>query len=432
MKPIDAGIEREILDAVESGFEEQVALTQALVRLPSLRGQEHTAQDFVFADLRRRGYAMDRWTIDVADIKGHPGFSPVSIDYSNTINVVGTHRPREESGRSLILNGHMDVVPTGPDDMWADPPFSARRDGDWLYGRGAGDMKAGLVANIHALDALRQLGYQPAATVHLQSVVEEECTGNGALACLVRGYKADAAIIPEPEDDRLVRANTGVIWFQIKVRGAPVHVREAGKGANAIEAAYRLIQALREMETAWNARQGEHRHFEDLDHPINLNVGKIAGGDWASSVPAWCTFDVRVSIYPGVRAADAAREIEACVKDAAKADAFLAANPPEVEYNGFFAEGYALEEGSEAETTLVRAHARSFGSDLEAFVTPGYLDARVFMLYGDTPCLVYGPYSENIHAFDERVSLPSVKRITGTIALFIAQWCGLERLADRA
>ena len=260
-------------------------------------------------------------------------------------------------------------------------------------------------------------------------MTEEECTGNGALSCLVRGYKAAAALIPEPEDDKLVRANVGVIWFRVHVRGMPVHVREAGAGANAIEAAYRLIQGLRELEADWNRRQGEHRYFEDLDHPINLNVGKIEGGDWASSVPAWCSFDCRIALYPGVDPREAAKEIEACIRGTSRDDAFLSNHPPEVEYNGFFAEGYVLEEGSAAEETLARAHAKSYGASLESFVTPGYLDGRVFVLYDDCPCLVYGPYSENIHGFDERVSLSSVKRVTGSIALFIAEWCGLERLA---
>mgnify|MGYP003316893691 CR=1 FL=1 len=72
-------------------------------------------------------------------------------------------------------------------------------------------MKAGLCANLAALDALKTLGWQPAARVHVQSVTEEECTGNGALSALVRGYRADAALIPEPEENMLVRANTGVI-----------------------------------------------------------------------------------------------------------------------------------------------------------------------------------------------------------------------------
>ncbi|MEM7225424.1 MAG: ArgE/DapE family deacylase [Pseudomonadota bacterium] len=419
----------DILAAVETGFAEQVDFTQDLIRHPSLRGQEHTCQDFLFGALRDRGYAMDRWAIDVDEIRNHPGFSPVKVDYDNAINVVGTHRPREESGRSLILNGHVDVVPTGPLDMWTRPPFEPWIKGDWLYGRGGGDMKAGLAANIFALDALRRLGCQPAATVYIQSVTEEECTGNGALSCLARGYRADAALIPEPEDDMLVRANVGVIWFRVHVRGSPVHVRDAGAGANAIEACFPLMEALHGLEAAWNERKSAHRHFQDLAHPINLNIGKIAGGDWASSVPAWCTFDCRIAIYPGVDPRDAAREIEAAIREASQKVPFLANNPPEVEWNGFFAEGYVLEEGTEAERTLGRAHAQAYGKSLESFVTAGYLDGRVFVLYGDCPALVYGPTSENIHAFDERVSLSSLKRVTGSIALFISEWCGLEATA---
>jgi acetylornithine deacetylase len=312
--------------------------------------------------------------------------------------------------------------------MWTTPPFEPRRDGDWLYGRGSGDMKAGLAANLFAVEALKRLGYRPAATLYQQSVVEEECTGNGALSCLVRGYRADAAIITEPEDDKLVRANVGVLWFQLKVRGLPVHVREAGSGENAIEAAFKLIAALRRLEADWNARKSRFRHFETLAHPINFNVGKIAGGDWASSVPAWCTLDCRIAIYAGIEPADAAREIEDCVRTAAQSVRYLANNPPEVVFNGFFAKGYVLEEGSAAEAVLQRAHRTSYGADLESFVTPGYLDGRVFVIYGDMPCLVYGPYSEAIHGFDERVSLPSVKKVTGAVALFVAEWCGLERI----
>lgn len=428
LPPLDPDLTAQILGAVEAGFEDQIAFTQALTRFPSLRGQEHTAQDFLFQELRGRGYAMDRWAVDVDDICDHPGFSPVTVDYTNAINVVGTMRPETETGRSLILNGHMDVVPTGPAEMWARPPFDPHRDGDWLYGRGVADMKAGIAANVFAVDALKRLGYRPAATLYQQSVVEEECTGNGALACLVRGYQADAAIIPEPEDDMLVRANVGVLWFRVRVRGRPVHVRDAGAGANAIEAAYRLIAGLRDLETRWNAQKGAHRYFEDVDHPINFNVGRIEGGDWASTVPAWCDFDCRIAIFPGTAAADAAREVEDHIRQVSAEVPFLANNPPEVIFNGFFAEGYVLEEGSAAEDTLARAHMASYDKPLQSFVTPGYLDGRVFVIYGDTPCLVYGPYSESIHGFDERVSLASVKRVTGTIALFIAQWCGLERI----
>ena len=87
------------------------------------------------------------------------------------------------------------MVPEGPYEMWSRNPFDPAIEGDWMYGRGGADMKAGIVANIFAMDAIRNLGYQPAARVHIQSVVEEECTGNGALACLVRGYNAEASAL---------------------------------------------------------------------------------------------------------------------------------------------------------------------------------------------------------------------------------------------
>jgi acetylornithine deacetylase len=426
--PLDETLAAKILKAVDDGFDDQKAFTQKLIRYPSVRGQEHTAQDFIHKALSERGYAMDRWAIDEAAIKDHPGFSPVTVSYENAINVVGTHRPRVETRRSLILNGHIDVVPTGPENMWTRPPFEPWIDGDWMYGRGSADMKAGLVANISALDALRSLGFQPASTTYIQSVTEEECTGNGALSALLRGYRADAAIIPEPEDDKLVRANTGVIWCRVHLRGRPVHTRVAGSGFSAIDGAYTLMAALRELAEQWNAEKDRHPYFDDVDHPINVVFGKIEGGDWASMVPAWCWFDVRIAIYPGVHAKDAAREIEACLRAAAQNDPVLANNPPKVEYTGFFAEGYVLEEGSDAEHTLAKAHLCSYGSKLESFVTPGYLDGRVFVLYDDCPCLVYGPYSENIHGIDERVSLSSLKRVTGSVALFIAHWCGLEEI----
>lgn len=425
---IASDLAQAILDSVDEGFARQLDTTAELVRMPSLRGQEHTAQDYVFHQLKSRGYAMDRWAIDVDDIKHHPGFSPVSVSYENAVNVVATHHPKQEQGRSLILNGHIDVVPTGPVAQWTSPPFEPRIEDGWMYGRGAGDMKAGLVAEIYALDALRRIGYQPAATVYLQSVTEEECTGNGALACLVRGYRADAAVIAEPTHEHLTRGNMGVIWFQVKVQGRPVHVARATTGSNAIMAAYDLMLALKELEAKWNGQKSEHPRYADMEHPINLNIGKIAGGDWASSVPAWCTFDVRTSLYAGQKPADIAREIEDCLRAASRGHAFLANSPPEVVYNGFMAEGYILEEGSAAEDTLIRAHGRATSLDLESSMSPAYVDARVFMLYDDCPALVYGPQSESVHGFDERVDIESIRKVTGAMALFIADWCGLEAI----
>ena len=412
--------------AVDEGFDEQIAYTRKLVSYPSQRGEEFAIQDFMYRDLAARGFKMDRFDMDEAQLTAHEGGAPFSSDHSRAPIVVGIHHPKQETGRSLILQHHLDVVPVGPEDMWEQAPYGGSVVGDRMYGRGAGDMKAGAGANVFAFEALRRIGLQPAATVYLQSVVEEESTGNGAMQTFLRGYTADAVLIPEPEDNKLVRTCGGVLWFEVEVRGIPVHVREMGEGANAIDAAIRVIGALREIEAKWNAEKHQHPGYETEPKPINMNIGIIEGGDWGSSVPAWCRFQVRVSIYPGQKAQDKLREITAHVAQFARGDRFLAQNPPRVTQNGFNAEGYYLEPGSEAEAALARAHENAFGAPLETLTTPAYLDARVYALYNRVPTLCYGPVSRNIHGFDEYVSLESLRSVTKAMALFIADWCGTE------
>lgn len=429
---MDSEISNAILNAVDALFDRQVAFLTELGSHPSTRGNEQSAQDFMAAEMTARGYTVDRWAIRVEDIADLPGFSPVIGNYEDAVNVVGTHRCRARKGKSLILNGHVDVVPVGPLDMWSSPPFSPRVDADWMYGRGVGDMKAGLASNLFALDALAAAGFSPAADVHVQSVVEEECTGNGALACLQRGYRADAALIPEPFAEKLVEAQVGVLWFQVHLKGLPVHVAYAGRGSNAIEAAIPLIDALHRMEDRWNEPARRSRHYHDHSHALNLNIGRIAGGDWTSSVPAWCIFDVRMGLFPGQDMVAARREVEQVIADVASQHPFLRDSAPEIVSHGFFAEGYALADDTSENAALAiagleGAHRRVTGHALDRSAITATTDARFFGLYAGIPALVYGPRAKAIHGFDECVDLESMRRVTQTTALFIAEWCGLER-----
>ncbi|MBZ0261718.1 MAG: ArgE/DapE family deacylase [Hyphomicrobiales bacterium] len=422
-----------ILKAVDTVFDREVTFLSAFASHPSIRGNEQSAQAFMATEMAARGLMIDRWNVNVDDIAHLPGFSPVIGNYADAVNVVGTHQSRRRTGKSLILNGHVDVVPTGPLAMWDTPPFDPRIDDGWMYGRGTGDMKAGLASNLFALDALRHIGFAPAADVHLQSVVEEECTGNGALACLQRGYRADAVLIPEPFAETLVTAQLGVIWFQVHLKGIPVHVAHAGSGANAIEAAIPLIDSLHRMEARWNAPACRHAAYHAHAHALNLNIGKIAGGDWTSSVPAWCVFDVRMALFPGQSLDDAKREIEAVLSETAQAHAFLRNNAPEIVYHGFFAEGYVMADhktaaADQAVAALEDAHCSVTGAALDRVAITATTDARFFGLYADTPALVYGPRAEAIHGFNERVELASLHRVTQATALFIAKWCGLEKI----
>jgi len=214
------------------------------------------------------------------------------------------------------------------------------------------------------------------------------------------------------------------MWFQVKVRGRPAHVAYAGRGSNAIEACFPLIKALHEMEHRWNEKG--HPAFADTDHPINFVVSKIEGGDWTSSVPAWCTFDMRIGIFPGMDLADVRREVESTIAEAARKDNFLANSPPDIVYHGFQAEGYVLEPGTAAEKLLQQCHLAAHGKELGHRIFTGTTDARFFGLYAGIPGLVYGPTSHDIHAFDERVEIESIRLTTQAIALFIADWCGVK------
>jgi len=320
----------------------------------------------------------------------------------------------------LILNGHIDVVSPEPSSLWSGPPFEARRDGDWIYGRGAGDMKSGLVAIVGAVAGLRGLGLTPLGRVQLQSVVEEECTGNGAVACVLAGHTADAAVLTEPTRGAVWNAQVGVLWFQVRVVGLPAHAGDAPEGANAIEASVAVIEALRGLEEELNAVKPPP--YATYPHPINLNVGVIRGGDWPSTVAGECLTHFRLALFPGERVEDLKERVEETV-----AGVPLGSFRTEVLYDGFACEGYELAPDAPLVTGLLAAAERATGRRPPLFASTATTDARSFQLYGDTPAVCFGPIAENEHGVDERVHLPSVTETAQAIALFIRDWCGLTR-----
>jgi acetylornithine deacetylase len=424
----DAALLARLAAAVEANFEREVGFLAELVRFPSTRGNEAPLQDWMARQLAARGYGVDRYTLADVPLAQHPKASPmVEADPAKSVQVVATHRAADPTGRSLILQGHIDVVPEGPPEMWTYPPYSATiRDG-WMYGRGAHDMKSGVAAMVFAMDALRTAGLEPAADVHIQTVTEEESTGNGALSTLVRGYRAEAALVPEPTGGTITRAHTGTLWFRISVRGVPVHVAVAQSGTNAILSAYHLIQALQEHTKRINEEARSHPWYKDIESPLKFNPGIIRGGDWASSTPAWCEVDCRIGLLPGTDVAEAKAGVERCIAEAAKTDNFLANNPPTVTWHGFLADGYVLEPGTEAEAVLAAVHGQVFGEAMPARITTAVNDTRFYGLYFGIPGLCYGPKGEGAHAFDERTELAHLKKTTLAIAAFIADWCGTRQ-----
>jgi acetylornithine deacetylase len=410
----------QILAAVAAEEDAMVDLLEELVAAPTVLGHEESGQ----AVMRRAFGDMGMDPVDVplepAALERHPAAAPFSWDIAGKANIVATWEP-EAAGRSLILNGHIDVVSPEPTTLWSGEPFAPRRDGDWLYGRGAGDMKSGLAAMVGAVRGLQRLSARPLGPVQLQSVVEEECTGNGALACVLAGHTADAAILTEPTKGAIWNAQVGVLWFQVRVLGTPAHAGDAETGVNAIEASYAVIEALRALEAELNASKPPL--YAGYPHPINLNVGMISGGDWPSTVAGECVTSFRLACYPGDAVADLRERVEATVARVAAADPV---HRIEVGYDGFQCEGYELGQDDPLIIGLAYAARRVTGQSPPLFASTATTDARTFHLYGGTPAVCFGPNAENEHGVDERVHVPSVTETAQAIALFIADWCGLE------
>jgi acetylornithine deacetylase len=423
---LEQSFRERISDAIDASFDDQVALTAQFSAIPSTRGAEWPAQDFMAGQLRKRGYVVDDWQILMDDLRGLPDLGVIEHDFSRARTVVGTLKPAHETGRSIILQGHCDVVPPGPTTMWQNPPFQPIALDGWLYGRGAADMKAGTIAALYAVDAIRASGYSLKGRLHFQSVIEEESTGVGALSALQRGYRADCALLPEPTGQEFSDVCLGVIWFRLKVSGEPTHVSRAGEGFNAIKATTKIINALEDLEREWNERSATHPIYGRVTHPLNFNPGIIHGGDWASSVPSWCDVDCRIGLLPDWSVEQCQQEILDCVKNAAAKMPFLAGHPPEVQWSGFLSHGYVMRDEAIIRPILEEAHKAATKKPLERRLATSLNDARFYDRHFGIPAFCYGPVGERVHGFNERVNLQSLRETTKAIANFIALWCGVE------
>jgi len=419
-------IKKRVMEYIDDQKDDCSKFVQKLVQHPSTLGDEASIQQLMFETFLRMGLEVDRWEPDLHALSSLPGFSPVEWSYEGRPNVVGVLKSKTRTGRSLILNGHVDVVSPEPIGHWSHPPWEGSIEGGKLYGRGAADMKAGLAQIVFALKAIQNSGIQLNGDLILQSVIEEECTGNGTLACLNRDYRAHGALIPEPFGLNAIIAQVGVLWLRVKVKGMGAHVLGASKAVNAIEKAYTLIQALKDLENQFNEEE-VHPLYQSVDHPINFNVGIVRGGDWPSTVPSECIFEVRLSCFPGVSLEGVKNRIQNYLLEFSKKDHWLAQNPPEFKFYGFHAEGATFQEDNPIFEVLGEIHKQVTGNPLRHDVTTATTDARFFKLYYGIPVTCYGPSGGNLHGPDEFVDLESLIIGTQVIALFIMDWCGYER-----
>ena len=406
-------------DAIEARRDELVAIVAELVRRPSLLGHEAPAQAYVADHLRSSGMETEVWDLDEA-LKQHPEGGESGVPFAGRPNVAGTLLGAG-GGRSLILNGHIDVVSPEPVSAWTHDPWGAEIVGDRMYGRGAFDMKSGVALNVFLARLLRDLGIGLAGDLIVHSVIEEECTGTGALAASLR-HRADAAVVTEPECGGFTHAHLGVLWFKVAVTGKSWHAMQAWQGVNAISKTVPIIRALEELDRRLN----EERHpiWRDVEHPINLNIGVIQGGDWPSTVPGMCELRCRLGFYPGQTVQEMRATVEETVRVAAQEDAWLREHPPVVTYEGFKSSGSTVSLQEPSVRLLGDHHRRVTGGPMRPLVGTSINDMRYYNFAG-VPAGCYGAAGANGHAADEWLDLTSLVPTAQVLGGFIVDWCGI-------
>src|SRR5215211_6977363 len=205
MVELDDGLAEAIRGAVQAGREDAVSLLQELVCVPSVTGEEGAVGAVVGRAFSERGLDVDTWEATREETEPYREHIGEQSSYENRPNVAGTRRGTG-GGRSMLLNAHTDTVDPGDPAAWRGDPLSGALEGDLLYGRGSCDMKGGLVTHLVALDALSDRGLEPRGDVTVAATVGEENGGLGALSTVLRGYRADAAIITEQTRLALVPA----------------------------------------------------------------------------------------------------------------------------------------------------------------------------------------------------------------------------------
>lgn len=416
-----------VLDAVDGMQAQMMQLVGDVVRIPSISGTdaENDAQAFAAGVLDRGGFEVDHWPIDLDQLRSDPDFPGMEVDRREAWGLVG-RRPGNGDGATLMLNGHIDVVPIGDPEAWETQPFAADTRGDRLFGRGSCDMKAGLVAALWAAEAIRTADVRLRGDLLVASVQGEEDGGLGTFATLRRGWRADACVIPEPTSLAMIPANSGALTFRLRVRGQATHAARRTEGVSAIDAFWPIWRALAELERRRHEVVDPRMARWPLAHPIS--IGTVHAGDWASSVPDLLVAEGRFGVAVGESVAGARRSLEAAIAEACEGDPWLREHPVFVEWwGGQFASG-SIAADSDLVDRVGRAHRVATESDVapDVYGAPYGSDLRLLTGIGDIATLQYGPGDARLaHGPRESVPTHEVLVTARTLAALALDVCGV-------
>ena len=430
------GVAEQIIDALDTLESELIEAVSGAVRIPSINPR-YPGQ--VYADVVGGEGQVARY---MAELYAETGCETDVFGLEpGRENAVGVLRGRG-GGRSLIYNGHIDVVPPGPAEGWADgDPWSGRVDDGRIWGRGACDMKAGVVAQAFAIRALRAADVVLRGDVILEAVVGEEMMEHelGTTACIDRGYRADAALVSEasapPVPLAISPVTPGVMSFALSVEGKATHtsmrgetIRAGGYGAevgvNAIDKAFIVYEALRRLEDEWGLSK---RHPLFRPGHFTIAAGVFVGAPRTGLVPFFIPDSTRIEYivwyHPDDDPQSVRDEIEAQIAAAAATDTWLRTHPPAVEWLHHWPAS-AVDPSHPIVSATCRAHERASGGAATVNGFPAVEDAT-FLNQRDIPAISYGPGDLRVaHANDEHVVIDELLLATRTYALLAAEWCG--------
>jgi len=409
----------------------------SLITSRSDGGRETEVQDRSAGIMADAGMQVDRWWIDLEELRGHPAFS-CEVSRAEALGVVGviggsTDRTRREPElvvRDLILNGHVDVVPPGDLTHWTSSPWEATERGGAIYGRGAVDMKGGIACALGAVRALRDAGVRLSGRLILESVVGEEDGGLGTLAAITRGYRADGAIVMEPTQLSIVLAQAGCLDFRLMVRGKAGHGAMRWEGVSAIDkfvSVYRALMALERRRTAESLPAGVGMLFGEYPVPFPISIGTVRAGDWASTVPEVLVCEGRYGVMPGEAPESARESFEQALSSAAREDEWLRDHVPTVEWFGARYASASISRDSCLTAVVAAAHADvlseppqfravTYGADMGMLVSVGGMDA-----------LLYGPGDVRCaHRPDEHIETAALLKATRALVVAAMRFCGYD------
>jgi acetylornithine deacetylase len=392
-----------------------------LVRISSVTGHEEEIQLEIVRLLEAADIPVERITPTPQEAEADPDWPGAEMPRASLPIVLG--RLGRPGGRRVLLVGHVDVVPPGDLATWTVHPWGGEMRDNVLYGRGACDMKGGVAAILEAGRVVRAVADRTALAgeLVLAFVPSEEDGGQGMLAAIRAGVTGDAAIITEPTDLQVVVAHAGAITFRLTVRGRAAHASMRREGISALDKLQVLIAALEADEATRNASE-THPLMTALGLPYPTIVGKVRGGDWASTVMDRVEADGRYGVRLGQTWREAEAELRACIAAACAADDFLRERPAEVEIVGGRFSSSSVPLDHPLPVGLASVAEGVLGQRPDSIGEPYGADMRLLVNEGGTPTVIYGPGDIRVaHSADEHVPLDQVADCARVLAAWLVR-----------